>query len=132
MRPDEYAVYSLLFEQGPLTATQMAELLGMPLTTLLDYLKAMDGAGHIARMAHPTDGRALHISLTASGIASQKRANAGFEPVRKRIEKNLAMPLAQVRLALQALDQAAGDAAVVTPARRTLGAHEHHLVFDHH
>jgi DNA-binding MarR family transcriptional regulator len=40
MRPDEYAVYSLLLEKGPLTATEMSEMLGMPLTTVLDYVRA--------------------------------------------------------------------------------------------
>src|SRR2546430_16936526 len=55
MRPDEYAVYSLLFESGPLTATQMADYLGMPLTTVLDYLKAMAAAGPPAPPAQPSD-----------------------------------------------------------------------------
>jgi DNA-binding transcriptional regulator GbsR (MarR family) len=30
MRADEYAVYSLLFMHGPLTATEMARQLGLP------------------------------------------------------------------------------------------------------
>ena len=32
MRPDEYAVYGLLFMYGPMTATEMAEQLGLPLS----------------------------------------------------------------------------------------------------
>src|ERR1700674_3446458 len=75
LRPDEYAVYSLLFEHGPLTATEMSELLGMPLTTVLDYLKAMSAAGHLERTPHPSDGRALQLRLSRSGVAAQKRAN---------------------------------------------------------
>lgn len=118
MRPDEYAVYSLLFEKGPLTATGMAQLLGMPLTTLLDYLKAMAAAGHLERIPHPTDGRALQVSLSRAGSAAQVRANASWEVVRKRIEGSLPMPMAQIRLALQALDEAADGAANPTLERR--------------
>ncbi len=110
MRPDEYAVYSLLFEHEPLTATEMAELLGMPLTTVLDYVKEMSSATHIVRTAHPFDGRAVQLSLSRSGVAAQKRANAHWERVRKPIEENLAMPIATVRKALRALDESAESA----------------------
>jgi DNA-binding MarR family transcriptional regulator len=51
LRADQYAVYSLLFEQGPLTATEMARRMGMPLTTVLDYLKSMDRRKHPATLA---------------------------------------------------------------------------------
>jgi DNA-binding MarR family transcriptional regulator len=116
MRPDEYAVYSVLFDMGPLTATEMSEALGMPLTTVLDYLKAMSSEGHVDRMPHPSDGRALQLRLTRSGVTAHRRAHDHWEGVRKQIEGNLSVPVGQVRRALQAL----GDAANVTavPAQR--------------
>lgn len=107
MRPDEYAVYSLLFDKGPLTATEMAELLAIPLTTVLDYLKAMTAAGHLVRTAHPFDGRALQLSLNRSGMAAQRRANRHWEVVRKQIEAGLSIPLQTVRDGLRALDDSA-------------------------
>lgn len=116
MRPDEYAVYSLLFEAGPLTATDMAELMGMPLTTVLDYVKAMTAAGHLDRTPHPSDGRALQLRLNRAGIEAQKRANGHWELVRKRIEGGLRLPQERIRLALQALDDAAASASP-TPLR---------------
>lgn len=103
MRPDEYAVYSLLFERGPLTATEMAGFLAMPLTTVLDFLKDMTAAGHLVRTSHPFDGRAVQVSLNRSGISAQKRAHAHWDVVRKQIEDGLpSVPL--VRSALRALD----------------------------
>lgn len=109
MRPDEYAVYSLLHEQAPLTATEMAEHLGMPLTTVLDYLSTMTAAGHLRRQAHPGDGRAVQLLLSPSGAAAQRRANRHWEVVRRRIESSLSMPIERVRLALAALDDAAAE-----------------------
>jgi DNA-binding MarR family transcriptional regulator len=107
MRPDEYAVYSLLLEKGPLTATEMAELLGMPLTTVLDYLKEMTRAGHLVRTSHPFDGRAVQLSLNRSGLAAQRRANRHWEVVRRQIEENLSVPVGDIRRALRALDDSA-------------------------
>lgn len=110
MRPDEYAVYSLLFDNGPLTATEMADFLAMPLSTVLDYVKAMTAAGHLVRTSHPFDGRALQLSLNRSGIAAHRRAHAQWEVVRRRIEGGLSTPVPGIRRSLRALDDAA-DAA---------------------
>ena len=110
MRADEYAVYSLLFMHGPLTATEMAAQLGLPLSTTLDYLKALDGAGHLHRTPHPEDGRAVQLALNARGAAAQARANQRWEVVRKQVEGSLRLPKAEVRAALQALDDAAAAA----------------------
>ena len=110
MRPDEYAVYSLLFEKAPLTATEMADFLAMPLSTVLDYLKEMTVAGHIVRSVHAFDGRAVQLSLSRSGIAAQKRANGYWEVVRRLIEENLDLPLERIRRALQAIDDSAAHA----------------------
>lgn len=120
MRPDEYAVYSLLFERGPLTATEMAGFLAMPLTTVLDYLKEMTAAGHLVRTSHPFDGRAVQVSLNRSGLAAQKRANAHWEVVREQIEDGLPS-VTSVRKALRRLDDSAekaGDRLKVRRARK--------------
>jgi DNA-binding MarR family transcriptional regulator len=122
MRADEYAVYSLLFMHGPLTATEMAHQLGLPLSTVLDYLKAIDGAGHLQRIRHPDDGRAVQVALNSRGVAAQTRANAHWEVVRKQVEGSLGMPKGQVRAALQALDDAA---AAVLETRQRLATRRH-------
>jgi DNA-binding MarR family transcriptional regulator len=107
MKPDEYAVYSLLFEKPPMTATEMSEFLGMPLTTVLDYLKAMSGAGHLERLPHPSDGRAVQLRLSSSGVSAHRRAHHYFDLAYRRIVESLPVPIARVRLALAALDDAA-------------------------
>jgi DNA-binding MarR family transcriptional regulator len=121
MKADEYAVYSLLFMHGPLTATEMARQLGLPLSTALDYLKSIDAAGHLERGPHPADGRAVQVALNSAGIAAQVRANASWEVVRKQLEGSLRLPKADVRAALQALDDAAAAALETKRARRRVG-----------
>lgn len=106
LRADEYAVYGLLFEQGPLTATEMARRMGMPFTTLLDYLKAMDARGHLRRQRHPRDGRAQQLSLTLAGVNEHRRTNRAWVAMINQLSKALPMPEAAIRKALQALDEA--------------------------
>ena len=118
LRGDQYAVYSLLFEAGPMTATEMALNLGVPLTTMLDHLRVMDARGHIRREAHPRDGRARNVSLTIEGVADHRRTNAAWEPMRSRIEQSLAIPVEQARQALRALDDAVQAAAGAAPPSR--------------
>ncbi len=127
LRPDEYAVYSLLLERGPLTATQMAEYLGMPLTTVLDYIRSMTAAGHVVRTAHPFDGRATELSLSRTGERAQRRANAHWEVVRKQIEENLTVPITDIRRALKALDDSV-DSALLVPKTHNATAGKVRLV----
>jgi DNA-binding MarR family transcriptional regulator len=109
---DEYAVYSVLFDLGPLTATEMAGHLGMPLTTVLDHLRAMDRRRHIVRVPHPADGRARQVRLSPAGLAAHRRAHAAWE----QIDASLALPVDRVRHSLHALDDA------VIAAEQRMGA----------
>lgn len=110
LRADEYAVYSLLLEQAPLTATEMSRRMGMPLTTVLDYLRVMDDRRHLRRERHPRDGRAQQLSLTLAGVTEQRRTNRAWEVMRVSLERSLPIPAKDVRRALQALDDAVGAA----------------------
>jgi DNA-binding MarR family transcriptional regulator len=106
LRGDEYAVYSVLFDLGPLTATEMAGHLGMPLTTVLDYLRVMDRRRHIVRVRHPVDGRARQIRLSPQGLAAHRRASAAWQRMADLVDASLALPVDRVRQSLQALDDA--------------------------
>jgi DNA-binding MarR family transcriptional regulator len=110
LRPDEYAVYSLLFEVGPLTPTEMARQMAMPLTTVLDYVRSMSDRGHVRRRPHARDGRSHQVQLTRSGLAAFHKANVAWNAGLAELEPALHVPAAQVRLALHALDDAAAQA----------------------
>jgi DNA-binding MarR family transcriptional regulator len=121
MKPDEYAVYSVIVARGPLTATQMSDLLGMPLSTVLDYLKSMRAAGHLERIAHPNDGRAVQVRLSPSGLKAFQRGHHHFEKAFQPIARALSMPLESVRLAIAALDEAAREVGAIVPADSSAG-----------
>jgi len=110
LKPDEYAVYSVLFEHGSLTPTQMAELMAMPVTTTLDYVRTMSARGHVRRARNPADGRSYLLSLTSEGLGAHRRTNAAWNVAVARLEGALGKPAAEIREALHALDDAAATA----------------------
>ena len=79
LRPEEYAVYSAVFEAESLTPTTMAARLGMPLTTVMDHVRTLADRGHARRIPHPHDGRSYLVVLTAEGLAAHRDANRRFE-----------------------------------------------------
>jgi DNA-binding MarR family transcriptional regulator len=79
MRPDLYAASSVVFEMGPITLTDLAAELGMPVTTVADFVRTMTERGHVRRKPHPTDQRASLLALTPAGLRAHRRAATSFD-----------------------------------------------------
>ncbi len=80
LKPDEYAVYSALFEFEPISPTEIAAIVGMPPTTLSHYIRAMRERGHLDEQRNPRDSRSRVLTLTVAGRRAHRRANRAFEP----------------------------------------------------
>ena len=81
LRPEEYAVYSVVFEEEAVSPTAMAAALSMPLTTVADHVRVMESRGHARRIPNPRDGRSYLLVLTASGRTAHRETNRSFEGV---------------------------------------------------
>lgn len=117
LTPDEYAVYSALLEFEPLSPTEMAQVVGMPPTTMSHYVREMREREHVEEQPNPRDGRSRMLRLTAAGRAAHRRANVAFEEAYSRFVGGLADPeaakheLEEIETAADAaLDQLARDA----------------------
>lgn len=106
LRPDEYAVYSALFELGPLTPTRLAAQLGMPLTTLLDYAHVLLERRHASRTPNPRDLRSYLLRLTPAGLTAHRNAGRAWNQAVLPLEAALRLPVEQVREALHSLSDA--------------------------
>ena len=109
LRPDEYAVYSGVFEFAPVTPSELAAVVGMPPTTLSHYIRHMREAGHIVEQRDPRDGRSRTLSLTRSGRAAHRRANRRFTVAYAAFVRRVGSQ-ARVKVALAAVETAARDA----------------------
>lgn len=111
LRPDEYAAYSVVFEAGSVTLTELAAALAMPVTTAADVVRAMADRGHVRRRPHPTDRRASLLSLTPEGLRAHRRASRAFEGAHRALLAELgSLDEASTRQVLQALSGSAGRA----------------------
>ena len=106
LRADEYAVYSAVVRDGPVTVTALARTLGMPLATTSDYLRTMTSRGHVRRYRNPDDNRSYLVVATDAGTAAHRAAQVVFHSVFDRVQEVLTIPDAELVRALDALADA--------------------------
>ncbi|MCI0689027.1 MAG: MarR family winged helix-turn-helix transcriptional regulator [Sporichthyaceae bacterium] len=107
LRADEYAVYSVLFENGPTSPTELARILGLPPTTISDHARAMVARKHARRRRNQQDQRAHELELTPAGLAAHRATSTQFGRAMRAIEARLQRDPDLVRDSLQALGDAA-------------------------
>jgi len=103
LRPDEYAVYSLVFTEGSVTPGAMARMLGTPPTTVSDYVRAMIERGHAVRAPNPRDSRSYLVALTQSGLQAHREAGRMFDNANLRMLRLLQDRPERVRRSLTRL-----------------------------
>jgi DNA-binding MarR family transcriptional regulator len=100
-------VYSVVFEAGSVTLTEMARRLGMPLTTVADYVRSMQGQGHARRERHANDRRSYLLSLTPDGLRVHREASLAFDRAYRALVEELTVPEDRARKVLQELARSA-------------------------
>ena len=103
----EYAVYSHIYESRATTPTTMARALGVPATTVSDWLRAMTSRGHVTRSPSEIDRRSFELRLTTDGRRAHRATNRRFERAYARFLTNLPVPPEEVHDTLVAAITAA-------------------------
>jgi len=78
MAGGSYAVYSVIAAEEPVTPTRLAQILGMPPTSLSYQIRQMHERGHLRRVPNPRDGRSVLLKLTPKGRRIVQQAQVGF------------------------------------------------------
>lgn len=107
LTPEEYAVYSVLFDEGPHAPTELARRIGMPPTSMSHFVRAMLERGHAERASDPDDRRSYRIVLTAAGRTAHTIAGAAFAEADERFVRALAVDEEDARATLRAVGRAA-------------------------
>lgn len=79
LRPDEFAVTSVLRLTGEVRPTELAATIGMRPTSLSNYLRRLGDAGLVTRRPDPRDGRSVLVSLTRRGVRQTEQCFPAFE-----------------------------------------------------
>jgi DNA-binding MarR family transcriptional regulator len=110
LTPEEYAVYSILFDEGPHAPTELAARAGMPPTSMSHFVRRMLDRGHAERATSPDDRRSYRIVLTDAGFAAQAAASRLFAAADDRFVRALALDEEEARATLRAIGRAATTA----------------------
>src|ERR1700691_5398738 len=76
----EAAVMARLDKDGPATTADLARAEGMRPQSMGVTIAALEEMGMVERKPHPTDGRQVHIELTARGAAVRKSVGDAKHP----------------------------------------------------
>jgi DNA-binding MarR family transcriptional regulator len=109
LTPDEFAVMSVLRLEAPVRPTALAELTGLPITTLNHYLRRFETDGLVTRQRDPDDGRAVLLALTAAGTERTEACFPAFATAIETFQKALAdegVPEADALHVLEAMSRA--------------------------
>jgi DNA-binding MarR family transcriptional regulator len=78
LSPADFAIYSVIHAEERITPSRLAEIVGVPPTSLSYVIRRMEDLGDIRRIANPEDGRSVLLELTAKGHRLTHRAATGF------------------------------------------------------
>jgi DNA-binding MarR family transcriptional regulator len=112
---EQLALLSLIATVEPITPTALAAEMGVPLTTLADALRRLDGRGELERNPNPDDQRSHLITLSREGRARLKSVEAPLRKAAAQLSGELRLSPAEVERALDDLHEAlrASSAAVL-------------------
>jgi len=74
LRPVDFSVLSLIGHNPGITSRQLCTALGILPPNLVGLLKSIEKRQLIHRSPHPTDGRAMGLTLSAKGAALMQEA----------------------------------------------------------
>jgi DNA-binding MarR family transcriptional regulator len=106
LTPEEFGFYSAVFVNKPVTPAALAELAGMPATTVSSYLNRLIERGHITKRRNPKDGRSFLVELTKEGEKAVKETWLRFVPAEDAVFEALALPPAEAVEALSTITEA--------------------------
>lgn len=101
---DGYAVLSLIGVRSTMRLTELAEELGLPLTTASDVVRRLESRNLVRRRPNPDDGRSFLFELTARGDREWHRGFGALQRINAVLDERL--DESAVRAALTSLGDA--------------------------
>jgi DNA-binding MarR family transcriptional regulator len=106
MAGGSFALYSVIAAEQPVTPTRLAEILGMPLTSLSYQVRQMHERGHLRRVPNPQDGRSVLLRLTPTGRRIVQQAQVGFAEAIRSFRRELGVDEPELLRHLEAMSAA--------------------------
>jgi DNA-binding MarR family transcriptional regulator len=115
--PEDYPFYVTIGADGPLTPTALAEVLDLPLSTVMFRVNRLERRGHAERIDNPADGRSFLLRLTPNGRGLLNRARPRFRRYAEAVEERLgSLKTTALRKSLIELREAIDEELAVSPS----------------
>jgi DNA-binding MarR family transcriptional regulator len=114
LKTDDYAALSSVGAFGPITLTELASMLGAPLTTMSHAFRRLEGRDQVRRAANPADGRSVLFELTEAGDAAWRAGWPALQRTNAAIRAALDVPEDEIRESLRRLEAALAAALTAT------------------
>jgi len=101
---NDYGALSLIGVREEMRLTELADQLGMPLTTMSDVVRRLESRGHVRRRPNPHDGRSFLFELTARGDREWRRGWGALQRVNEQLAQDVDFD--EMRAALTSLGAA--------------------------
>ncbi|WP_230209017.1 MarR family winged helix-turn-helix transcriptional regulator [Nostocoides sp. HKS02] len=85
----QYLVMLALWEEAPLTVSELSRRLSLEPATLSPLLKRLEASGMVTRDRNPHDDRALAVSLTTKGVRARAQAERIPPAIMARLDLGL-------------------------------------------
>jgi DNA-binding MarR family transcriptional regulator len=92
--PNGYALLSLVGVRGSVRLTELANELGMPLTTASDIVRRLEQRRLVRRRPNPDDARSWLFELSAAGDREWRRGWGALQRINARLGEQLGDELA--------------------------------------
>jgi DNA-binding MarR family transcriptional regulator len=104
--PNSFGIYSAIGSMGRITPKDLADLVGMPPTTLSGRIERLVRQGIVRRVENPADGRSYLLELTEEGVQAYRAGGQGLRRALDALGRHLERPTDDVLDALEALEEA--------------------------
>jgi DNA-binding MarR family transcriptional regulator len=104
--PNRFGIYSAIGSMGRVTPSDLAQVVGMPPTTLSGHIERLRRQGIVRRVDNPDDRRSYLLELTDEGQAAWAQGSEGLRRALQALDRHLDRPVDEVLTALEALDAA--------------------------
>jgi DNA-binding MarR family transcriptional regulator len=118
LSPNDFAVYSVIHVEERITPSLLAEILGMPPTSLSYVIRRIEDLGDLRRVANPEDGRSVLLELTGKGHRLTHQAEKGFAKAIRAFRAELDIDERHLLDQLEAMSAALERAIAKAPAAR--------------
>ena len=91
LRPVDFSALSLITHNPGITSRQLCNTLGIQAPNIVAMVNGFEKRGLIARHAHPRDGRAFGLMLTAEGEALMAKAEKTASSLESSVSERLTL-----------------------------------------